>query len=108
MPQFMNCLDVMVLPSTVEAISLAAIEAVKCGACVVASRVVGTAEAVGEENTIPLDDDLPQAMASRAVEMLQGKVKQTLPPQLSWQATAHIENEIYTRQLADNEEENKN
>ncbi len=103
MPQFMNCLDVMVLPSTVEAISLAAIEAVKCGANVVASRVVGTAEAVGEENTVPLDDNLPQAMAARAVEMLQGKVTQTLPPAVSWDATARIENEIYTNCLTHKE-----
>ncbi len=99
MPQFMNSIDVMVLPSTVEAISLAAIEAVKCGANVVASNVVGTAEAVGVENTVPLDENLPQAMASRAIEMLEGKVEQQLPPEVSWEATAKIENEVYCKRL---------
>lgn len=99
MPAVMNCIDVMVLPSTVEAISLAAIEAIACGANVVASDVVGTAEAVGAENTVPLDEQLPQAMADRAIEMLDGGVEQTLPPAVSWQATAAIENEIYTNRL---------
>lgn len=100
MPAFMNCIDVMVLPSKVEAISLAAIEAIKCGACVVASDVVGTAEAVGRENTVPLDDNLPSTMASRAIEMLNGKVEQSLDPRVSWEATAEIENNIYCKALS--------
>lgn len=99
MPAFMNCIDVMVLPSTVEAISLAAIEAIKCGANAVASDVVGTAEAVGTENTVPLDDNLPQAMAQRAIEMLEGKVKQKLDERVSWEATAAIEKEVYCQTL---------
>lgn len=99
MPGFMNCIDVLVLPSTVEAISLAAIEAIKCGANAVASNVVGTAEAVGIENTVPLDDNLTRAMAKRAVEMLNGEVAQTLPEAVSWEATAAIEKEIYCQTL---------
>lgn len=100
MPSFMNCIDVLVLPSKVEAISLAAIEAIKCGACAVASDVVGTAEAVGHENTVPLDDNLPCTMAARAVEMLNGRVKQSLSPLVSWEATAAIENKIYCEALS--------
>ena len=100
MPEFMNCIDVLVLPSSVEAISLAAIEAIKCGACAVASDVVGTAEAVGHENTVPLDDNLPSTMAARAVEMLNGAVKQSLSPLVSWEATAAIENKIYCEALS--------
>lgn len=100
MPSFMNCIDVLVLPSKVEAISLAAIEAIKCGACAVASDVVGTAEAVGHENTVPLDDNLPSTMAARAVEMLNGRVKQSLSPLVSWKATAAIENKIYCEALS--------
>ncbi|MCQ2289423.1 MAG: glycosyltransferase [Muribaculaceae bacterium] len=99
MPEFMNCIDVLVLPSSVEAISLAAIEAIKCGANAVASDVVGTAEAVGADNTVPLDDNLPQAMAKRAIEMLEGKVEQTLDAKVSWESTAAIEKEIYCQTL---------
>lgn len=99
MPEMMNCIDVMVLPSTVEGLPLAAIEAIKCGACVVATDVVGTAEAVGKDNAVPLDDNMPHAMAQRAIEMLNGKVVQTLPQAVSWEATAALEKEIYCQTL---------
>lgn len=95
MPQLMNCIDVLVLPSKFEGLPLVTLEALQCGANVVASNVVGTAEGIGRENAIDIDEHFLENFTDRAIEMLQGKVKQSLPPHISWEATAQKENNIY-------------
>lgn len=99
MPALYNCIDVVVLPSKVEAISLVAIEAIQSGANVVASHVVGTSEAVGAENTVPFDSKFIENMSNRVAKMLSQKIDQQLPKELSWANTARIENDIYCKTL---------
>lgn len=99
MPTWMNCLDVLVLPSRLEGLPLVALEAIQCGANVVGTDVMGIAEAIGRENIVPLDDDLAERMALRAVEMLKGGVTQSLPPDMSWDVTARKELTIYESAL---------
>ena len=99
MPKLMNCVDVLVLPSLLEGLPLVTLEALQCGANVVASDVVGTAEGIGSENAISLGDRFVERLTDRAVEMLHGRVKQALPPDISWEATAVKENDIYHRLL---------
>ena len=95
MPMMMNCIDVLVLPSSLEGLPLVTLEALQCGACVVASDVVGTAEGIGRDNAITLDDHFVDNLVARAVLMLEGKVAQSLPPEVSWVATAEKENQYY-------------
>ena len=95
MPDWMNCIDVLVLPSQKEGLPLVALEAIQCGANVVATDVLGTAEAVGAANAIALDDDLIDNMSRRVAQLLQGNVIQQLPPAMSWAATARREWQIY-------------
>lgn len=97
MPRLMNCVDVLVLPSQLEGLPLVTLEAMQCGANVVASDVVGTAEGIGRDNAIPIDDRFIDRLTDRAVQMLRGEVQQSLPPDISWEATAIKENEIYQR-----------
>ena len=97
MPQLMNCIDVLVLPSKFEGLPLVTLEALQCGANVVASNVVGTAEGIGRENAIDIDEHFLENFTDRAIEMLQGKVQQSLPPHISWESTAQKENDIYLR-----------
>ena len=97
-PQWMNCLDVLVLPSRLEGLPLVAIEAIQCGANVVSTDVMGVPEVVGRENAIALDDHLVDHLSRRAVQMLQGGVVQALPPTMNWEATARRELEIYNKQ----------
>lgn len=99
MPRLMNCIDVLVLPSSLEGLPLVTLEALQCGANVVASDVVGTAEGIGKDNAISLDEHFVEHLTDRAVLMLEGKVEQALPPEVSWTVTAEKENKIYEQFL---------
>lgn len=99
MPRVMNCMDLLVLPSSLEGLPLVTIEAMSCGAHVVASDVAGTAEAVGRDNAFALDDDFVERLTDRGVAMLRGEVSQSLPPEVSWEATARKEAAIYWAQF---------
>lgn len=98
-PDLLNCVDLLVLPSSLEGLPLVVIEALSCGAHVVATNVIGTAEAVGRENAIDLGDNFVDRFTDRAVQLLHGGIKQELPPEVSWVATAQKENQIYQQYL---------
>ena len=94
-PDMLNCVDLLVLPSSLEGLPLVVIEALSCGAHVVATNVIGTAEAVGRANAIDLGDAFVDRFTTRAAELLAGGIDQQLPPEVSWTATAIKENRIY-------------
>lgn len=98
-PDLLNCVDLLVLPSSLEGLPLVVIEALSCGAHVVATNVIGTAEAVGRENAIDLGDNFVDRFTDRAVQLLQGNIEQKLPPEVSWNATAIKENNIYHKYI---------
>ena len=98
-PDLLNCVDLLVLPSSLEGLPLVAIEALSCGAHVVATNVIGTAEAVGRENAIDLGGNFVDRFTDRAVQLLQAGYKQELPADVSWEVTADKENDIYHKYL---------
>ena len=98
-PDLLNCVDLLVLPSSLEGLPLVVIEALSCGAHVVATNVIGTAEAIGRDNAIDLGENFVDRFTTRAVQLLQGDIEQTLPAEVSWTATAIKENDIYNRYL---------
>lgn len=98
-PDLLNCVDLLVLPSSLEGLPLVVIEALSCGAHVVATNVIGTAEAIGRENAIDLGVNFVDRFTDRAVVLLEGNIEQKLPPEVSWTATAVKENSIYHKYL---------
>ena len=101
-PDLLNCVDLLVLPSSLEGLPLVVIEALSCGAHVVATNVIGTAEAVGRDNAIDLGDHFVERFTDRAVELLGGNIDQQLPHEVSWTATADKEDKIYRNYLYGN------
>lgn len=99
MPEFMNAIDVLVLPSKNEGLPLVTVEALACGANVVGSKVGGIAETIGNENVFSLNEDFVANISARIVQMLELKIEQPLLDVFNWNNTARIENEVYSRVL---------
>ncbi|MGM9868439.1 MAG: glycosyltransferase family 4 protein [Sodaliphilus sp.] len=100
-PDFLNCTDVVVLPSQHEALPLITIEALACGANVVGSHVMGIPAVIGSDNCFsPYDSLFVEHFSSRVAEMLTHDVVQPLPPEFSWRVTAKLELEIYNQYLS--------
>jgi len=104
----MNCMDLLVLPSSLEGLPLVAIESLACGVHVVATDVIGTAEAVGRDNAIALGDNFIERFTDRAAQLLTSDVEQSLPADVSWAATAVKEDSIYRQHLYGDKEKTDN
>lgn len=91
MPEVMNCIDVMVLPSHNEGLPLVCAEAVRCGANVVGADVGGIPEVIGHEYVVPHGDGFVDAMAGKVVELLKARVHQSIPEDMDWEKTAGLE-----------------
>ena len=92
MPDIMNCIDVLVLPSLNEGLPLVCAEALACGVRVVGSDVGGIAEVIGSDNVVPLGDSFVDGMAEKVVAALVGQSpSQTLPADILWARTAALE-----------------
>ena len=99
MPEFMNVIDVLILPSKNEGLPLVTVEALSCGANVVGSNVGGISEAIGRDNTFDLDDNFIENISNRIVEMLNNMIEQELSDRFNWKKTAEIENKFYQKEL---------
>lgn len=91
MPDVMNCIDVMVLPSLNEGLPLVCAEAVNCGANVVGADVGGIPEVIGHEYVVPHGEEFIEAMAAKVIELLKTRPVQHIPDDLDWKRTAELE-----------------
>lgn len=102
MPLFMNCIDVLVLPSRNESFGLVLVEAMACGANAVGSRVGGIPEVIGADNTFDLDDNFVTKISERILYFLTHEVEQTVDNKFNWRETAKLEYSIYKQTCKDN------
>ncbi len=99
MVDYLNCVDVLVLPSKNEGLPLITVEALKCGANVVGSNVGGISEVIGMDNVFDINDDFIYKISGRIVEMLSQPILQPLDNKFDWMTTAKKEYEIYQKIL---------
>lgn len=99
MPQFYNCMDVLVLPSVNEGLGMVLVEAIVCGSNAVGSKVGGIPEVIGEDNAFSLDNNFEDNISDRIVFMLTHSVKQKVSPDLNWTVSVQKENDIYKKYL---------
>lgn len=95
MPLLLNCVDVLILPSKNEGLPLIVVEAIQCGANVVASDVGGIKEAIGTDNVVALGENFVQRFSEKVVDILEGD--SSLPKisdEFDWQTTSDKEIEI--------------
>lgn len=85
MPDYMNCIDILLLISKKEGLGLVCLEAMKCGAQVFGSLVGGIPEVIGEDRCVPLDDKFVDDISDMVSCSIQrGKVHQNYDEKFSW------------------------
>lgn len=97
MPEFMNCIDVLVLPSKNESFGMVLVEAIACGANAVGSNRGGIPEVIGEDNCFELDETFEVRISERIVEMLTNHIEQTIYPDFDWGKTAEKEAQLFSQ-----------
>lgn len=97
MPDMMNCIDVLVVPSFNEGSSLVCAEAIKSGAAVVGSDVCGIPDIIGKDYVVPLNENFAHAIAIKAIKLLTEEPSQRLSAQYDWDKTAQQEEAFLKR-----------
>lgn len=95
MPDFLNCTDVLVLPSQNEGLPLIILEALECGANAVGSNVGGIAEIIGESNCVPVGPSFVEDFAKLVVNVLDTAPDMQTKDCFNWDRTAEKEINIY-------------
>lgn len=94
-PNILNCTDILVLPSKNEGLPLVTIEALRCGANVVGSRVGGIPEVIGDDFCVTLDDDFIEKFSGKVLDLLYNSATQHVPSFMTWESIVATENSIY-------------
>lgn len=101
MPDIMNCLDLLILPSLNEGMPRAILEALACGVPVVGSNRGGIPEVLSNNNTFELDNKFVEEISQRAIEILTtDNLKVKLPEKFSWDHAVAQELKVYNDALS--------
>src|SRR5690606_23838337 len=99
-PDYLNTFNVLLLPSLNEGMPMVILEAQASGVHVVGSDVGGIPEAIGSENSFPLNQDFVENIANRTIELLTHDISPTsLPDEFSWGKTVKQEIDVYHKIL---------
>ena len=90
MPNVINCMDLVVLPSKNEGLPLIVVESLACGVSVVGAKVGGIPEVLDSEFCISHGNNFEERFANTCLKAM-AKEPQTLSSKFSWETTAHFE-----------------
>lgn len=100
-PDIMNVLDVLILPSLNEGLPRVTLEAQACGVHVVGSNRGGIPEAIGDANCFELNEGFVDAISSRILTLLRDEQElAALPKQFSWPNAVRHEREVHQNTYA--------
>lgn len=100
-PDIMNVLDVLILPSLNEGLPRVTLEAQACGVHVVGSDRGGIPEAIGDANCFELNEGFVDAISSRILTLLQDEREPAeLPAHFSWPKAIKHEREVHKNAYA--------
>jgi teichuronic acid biosynthesis glycosyltransferase TuaC len=90
MPGLINCFDLVVLPSINEGMPLIVLECLSCQVPIIASKVGGIPEVLGQEYTVAHGPGFVERFANIAINILRNpdKKKMELSPVFNWEQTA--------------------
>ena len=95
MPDLLNCIDLLILPSKNEGFPLITLETMACGANVIGANVGGIPEAIGEDFCFTHGETFVDGISKRANELLNHPETQNIKPEFTWTTTAQKELSIY-------------
>ena len=91
MPEVINIMDLIVLPSKNEGLPLIALEALACGVPLVGSDVGGVSEVVGKENVVPLGQNFIENFSRLVISYMNKSTVPILDPCFYLSSTSHTE-----------------
>ena len=90
-PDIINVMDLIVLPSKNEGLPLIAVESLACGTPLLGSDVGGIKEVVGEEYVVPLNELFIDSFVDKAIKILNNRPRVVLNGSFLWDNSAQIE-----------------
>lgn len=94
MPEIINCMDLVVLPSLNEGLPLVSVETLACGVPMVGANVGGISEVIGYENVVNHGESFSEKMSDLIVDRLCHPAQVCVGNVFSWQKTGEIEKRI--------------
>lgn len=99
-PDIINCLDILILPSLNEGLPRITLESLSCGVPVVGSNRGGIPEVIGDNNCFDLDDSFINNISERIIRILEtGEKADPLSDKFSWDGAIKKEMNIYNNIL---------